>query len=301
MLEFKTPEGETVVTGKHVNSAGVIMNPSQFGGEEPVVSLEFNQEGVDLFRDATAALASEENDMDKILYIVLDDEVISSPIVDEPINDGRAIITGGFTIESAGNLATLISAGALPVEMRELQTSVIGPTLGLEAYERSIMAAGVALVLIFAFMVLVYRVPGIVASLALIVYVLIVVGSMMGVGVKLTLPGIAGLVLSIGMAVDANVLIYERIREEIQEGKSVRVSIDSGFKRALTSILDANITTLIAGIVLYGFGTGPIKGFGVTLMIGIGASMITAVFFTKYVLRLMAHITGGKNTRLYGA
>jgi preprotein translocase subunit SecD len=142
MLEFKTPEGETVVTGKHVNSAGVIMNPSQFGGEEPVVSLEFNQEGVDLFRDATAALASEENDMDKILYIVLDDEVISSPIVDEPINDGRAIITGGFTIESAGNLATLISAGALPVEMRELQTSVIGPTLGLEAYERSIMAAG---------------------------------------------------------------------------------------------------------------------------------------------------------------
>ena len=301
MLEFKTPEGETVVTGKHVNSAGVIMNPSQFGGEEPVVSLEFNQEGVDLFRDATAALASEENDMDKILYIVLDDEVISSPIVDEPINDGRAIITGGFTIESAGNLATLISAGALPVEMMELQTSVIGPTLGLEAYERSIMAAGVALALIFAFMVLVYRVPGIVASLALIVYVLIVVGSMMGVGVKLTLPGIAGLVLSIGMAVDANVLIYERIREEIQEGKSIRVSIDSGFKRALTSILDANITTLIAGIVLYGFGTGPIKGFGVTLMIGIGASMITAVFFTKYVLRLMAHITGGKNTRLYGA
>ncbi|MCR3956558.1 MAG: protein translocase subunit SecD [Gudongella sp.] len=301
LLEFKTPEGETVITGKHVKNAGVIMNPSQFGGEEPVVSLEFSTEGTELFRTATAALAGEENDMDKILYIVLDGEVISSPIVDEPINDGRAIITGGFTIESAGNLATLISAGALPVEMIELQTSVIGPTLGLEAYERSIVAAGVALALIFSFMIIVYRVPGIVASLALIVYVLIVVGSMMGIGVKLTLPGIAGLVLSIGMAVDANVLIYERIREEIQEGKSVRVSIDSGFKRALTSILDANITTLIAGMVLYNFGTGPIKGFGVTLIIGIAASMITAIFFTKYVLRMMAHITGGKNVKLYGA
>lgn len=301
LLEFKTPEGETVITGKHVKNAGVIMNPSQFGGEEPVVSLEFSTEGTELFRTATAALAGEENDMDKILYIVLDGEVISSPIVDEPINDGRAIITGGFTIESAGNLATLISAGALPVEMIELQTSVIGPTLGLEAYERSIVAAGVALALIFSFMIIVYRVPGIVASLALIVYVLIVVGSMMGIGVKLTLPGIAGLVLSIGMAVDANVLIYERIREEIQEGKSVRVSIDTGFKRALTSILDANITTLIAGVVLYNFGTGPIKGFGVTLIIGIAASMITAIFFTKYVLRMMAHITGGKNVKLYGA
>ena len=301
LLEFKTPEGETVITGKHVKNAGVIMNPSQFGGEEPVVSLEFSTEGTELFRTATAALAGEENDMDKILYIVLDGEVISSPIVDEPINDGRAIITGGFTIESAGNLATLISAGALPVEMIELQTSVIGPTLGLEAYERSIVAAGIALALIFSFMIIVYRVPGIVASLALIVYVLIVVGSMMGIGVKLTLPGIAGLVLSIGMAVDANVLIYERIREEIQEGKSVRVSIDTGFKRALTSILDANITTLIAGVVLYNFGTGPIKGFGVTLIIGIAASMITAIFFTKYVLRMMAHITGGKNVKLYGA
>ncbi|WP_422485243.1 protein translocase subunit SecD [Gudongella sp. DL1XJH-153] len=301
LLEFKTPSGETVITGKHIRNAGVIMNPSQFGGEEPVVNLEFNQEGVELFRTATAALAAEENDMDKILYIVLDGTVISSPIVDEAINDGRAIITGGFTIETAGNLATLISAGALPVEMIEMQTSVIGPTLGLEAYERSIMAAGIALLLIFAFMISVYRVPGAVASLALIVYVLLVAGGMMGVGVKLTLPGIAGLVLSIGMAVDANILIFERIREEIGVGKSIRVSIDSGFKRALTSILDANITTLIAGLVLYNFGTGPIKGFGVTLIIGIGASMITALFFTKYVLRLVAHITGGKNVKLYGA
>lgn len=301
LLEFKTPLGETVITGRHIKEAGVMMNPSQLGGEEPVVNLEFNEEGSELFKIATASLADNEDDIDKILYIVLDGTVISSPVVDEVINDGRAIITGGFTFESAGNLATLINAGALPVEMTELQTSVIGPTLGLEAYDSSIFAAGVALLLIFIFMILVYRIPGIVASFALIIYVLIVVGSMIGIGVKLTLPGIAGLVLSIGMAVDANVLLFERIREEIHEGKSVRVSIDAGFKRALKTILDANITTLIAGIVLYNFGTGPIKGFGVTLIIGIGASMITAIFFTKYILRLMAHITGGKNVKLYGA
>lgn len=300
LLEFKTPSGETALTGKHITNAGVVMNPGQFGGEEPVVNLEFSQEGVELFRQVTTALAAESFEMDKILYIVLDNQVISSPVVNEPITDGRAIITGGFTLEGASNLSTLIRAGALPVEMREMETRVIGPTLGLEAYDRSITAAGLALVLIFAFMMIVYRVPGLVASLALTVYVLIVVGAMMAIGVKLTLPGIAGLVLSIGMAVDANVLIFERIREEIGEGKTVRVSIDAGFKRALTSIMDANVTTLIAGIVLYNFGTGPIKGFGVTLMIGIGASMLTAIFFTKYVLRLMEKITSGKNQKLYG-
>ena len=300
LLEFKTPSGETALTGKHITNAGVVMNPGQFGGEEPVVNLEFSQEGVELFRQVTTALAAESFEMDKILYIVLDNQVISSPVVNEPITDGRAIITGGFTLEGASNLSTLIRAGALPVEMREMETRVIGPTLGLEAYDRSITAAGLALVLIFAFMMIVYRVPGLVASLALTVYVLIVVGAMMAIGVKLTLPGIAGLVLSIGMAVDANVLIFERIREEIGEGKTVRVSIDAGFKRALTSIMDANVTTLIAGIVLYNFGTGPIKGFGVTLMIGIGASMLTAIFFTKYVLRLMEKIIGGKNQKLYG-
>ena len=226
--------------------------------------------------------------------------MISNPMVLEPIADGRPVITGMYTLEEANSLSTLIRAGALPVEMIELQTSVIGPTLGLEAYERSILAGGIAITIIFAFMLLVYRVPGFVASLALTIYVLLVVGAMILIGAKLTLPGIAGLVLSIGMAVDANILIFERIREEILVGKTVRVSIDAGFKRALRSILDSNITTLIAGAVLYFYGTGPIKGFGVTLTIGIVASMITAVFFTKYVLRLMAQITGGKNQKLYG-
>ncbi len=184
--------------------------------------------------------------------------------------------------------------------MIEHQTSVIGPTLGLEAYEKSILALGIALLLIFAIMIIIYKVPGLIASLGLIIYTLVVVGIMILLGVKLTLPGIAGLVLSIGMAVDANVLIFERIREELIIGKTLRAAIDAGFNRALTSVLDSNITTLIAGVVLYYFGIGPIKGFGVTLIIGIVVSMITAVFLTKFLLKLIANITGGKNTKLYG-
>ncbi len=174
------------------------------------------------------------------------------------------MIEGEFELEEANRLATLIRAGALPVDMVELQTSVIGPTLGLEALERSIKAGGgIAILIIFLFMLIYYRIPGLVADIGLAIYILIVLYAMKFLGVKLTLPGIAGLILSIGMAVDANVLIFERIKEELRNGKSIRASIDHGFKRALTSVLDSNITTLIAGIVLYYFGIGPIKGFGV--------------------------------------
>ena len=149
-------------------------------------------------------------------------------------------------------------------------------------------------------MIIVYRIPGFIASIGLIIYTLIIMITMSSLGVKLTLPGMAGLILSIGMAVDANVLIFERIKEEIRNGKTVRSAVDGGFKRALTSVMDSNITTLIAGVVLYYFGIGPIKGFGVTLIIGIVASMITAVIISKYLLRLMVSITGGKNTKIYG-
>lgn len=300
LLEFKTPAGDTVITGKNVINSQVLFQPNEYGVNEPVVSLELNEEGRQSFFEATSVLAAKTETLDKIIYIVLDGEIISNPMVLEPIIDGKPVITGMYTLDEANDLSNLIRAGALPVEMVELQTSVIGPTLGLEAFEKSILAGGIVIAIIFAFMLLVYRVPGFVASLALTIYVLLVVGAMILIGAKLTLPGIAGLVLSIGMAVDANILIFERIREEILVGKTVRVSIDAGFKRALRSILDSNITTLIAGAVLYFYGTGPIKGFGVTLTIGIVASMITAVFFTKYVLRLMAVITGGKNLKLYG-
>lgn len=301
-LQFVEPSGDIVLTGKNVLKAEVTFQRNEFGADEPVVALEFDKEGKDSFAEATGRLTLESARENRIVYIILDDQVISSPAVQsggQAITDGKAVITG-FDVQGASQLATLIRAGALPVEMIEHQTSVIGPTLGLEAYEKSILALGIALLLIFAIMIVIYKVPGLIASLGLIIYTLVVVGIMILLGVKLTLPGIAGLVLSIGMAVDANVLIFERIREEIIVGKTLRAAIDAGFNRALTSVLDSNITTLIAGIVLYYFGIGPIKGFGVTLIIGIVVSMITAVFLTKFLLKLIANITGGKNTKLYG-
>lgn len=306
-LQFIDPDGNIVLTGKNVVSAEVLYETTELGANEPVVALEFDKEGTQSFAEATGRLVQEDDVEKRIINIVLDGQTISNPAVQRQseggraIDDGKAVISGKFTIEQASQLATLIRAGALPVEMTELQTSVIGPTLGLEAYERSIKAGGIALLLIMIFMIVIYKLPGLISAIGIIVYTLLVIITMIGIGVKLTLPGIAGLILSIGMAVDANVLIFERIREEIKIGKTVRTSVESGFKRALTSVLDSNITTLVAGIVLYYFGIGPIKGFGVTLIIGIIASMITAVFLTKYLLKLMVSITGGKNTKLYGA
>lgn len=306
-LQFIDPQKNIVLTGKNVVNSEVKYQRNQLEQEEIVVSLEFDKEGAANFAETTGRLALEENREDRIIYIVLDDQIISYPAIGSiaegggAITDGKAVITGGFTLEAASQLATLIRAGALPVEMEELQTSVIGPTLGLEAYDRSIQAGAIALIIIFIFMIAVYKIPGFIASIGLIIYTLITIFIMTSLSVKLTLPGIAGLILSIGMAVDANIIIFERIKEEIRVGKTVRTSIDAGFKRALTSVMDSNITTLIAGTVLYYFGTGPIKGFGVTLIIGIVASMITAVIISKYLLKLMVSITGGKNTKLYGA
>ncbi|NMB07805.1 MAG: protein translocase subunit SecD [Tissierellia bacterium] len=299
-LQFIDSKGNEVISGKNIKSSETVFYRTDFG-EKPVVSLEFDKEGALAFKEATERAMKEPNDVDKIIYIVLDDEIISAPIVRNVISDGKAMIEGEFELEEANRLATLIRAGALPVDMVELQTSVIGPTLGLEALERSIKAGGIAILIIFLFMLIYYRIPGLVADIGLAIYILIVLYAMKFLGVKLTLPGIAGLILSIGMAVDANVLIFERIKEELRNGKSIRASIDHGFKRALTSVLDSNITTLIAGIVLYYFGIGPIKGFGVTLILGIIASMITSVFITKHLLKLTVDMTNTKNTKLYGA
>lgn len=307
-LQFINAKGEIILTGKNVVGSDVVYQPNKMGKNIPAVSLEFDKEGKENFAQATGEVLDEPDVKDRVIYIVLDDQVISAPAIvprssgGQAITDGKAVISGDdFTVETASQLANLIRAGALPVEMTEKTTSVIGPTLGLEAYEKSIKAGGIALLLIFIFMIVMYRLPGVVASIGLVIYTLILVYTMAFLGVKLTLPGIAGLILSIGMAVDANVLIFERIREEIQVGKTVRTAIDSGFNRALSSVMDSNITTLIAGAVLFHFGTGPIKGFGVTLIIGIIASVITSVIITKYLLRLMVGITGGNNTKIYGA
>lgn len=293
-LQFVEPDGSVVITGKHVREATATFEPVN-GIRQPVVILELNDNGTDDFAEATGRLLGQP------IAIVLDGNAISSPVVSSKITNGQARITGQKDIEEASRLANLIRAGALPVEMKELESSVIGPTLGLESLDKSVFAAMIGIILIFLFMIVFYRIPGLIADIALTIFILIILGVMIGIGVKLTLPGIAGLILSIGMAVDANVVIFERIKEEIRSGKTIRASVDAGFKRALSTVLDANITTLIAGIVLYNFGTGPIKGFGVTLMIGIIASMITAVFITRLMLKLVVTMNITKNTKFYGA
>ncbi len=291
-LQFVTVDGDIVVTGKNVNTAEA--NFVQ-GESNPVVSLEFDSEGTKQFADATAQYIGEP------IFIILDNEVISSPNVRTVIPNGQAFISGDFTVETASNLAALIRGGALPVNLKEVQTSTITATLGVNAFEKSISAASIGFVLVLLFMLAVYRVPGLVANIALIIYLLIVLAVFVMLNATLTLPGIAALILSVGMAVDANVIIFERLKEELKAGKTIRSAVDSAFKRAFTAIIDSNITTLIAGAVLYKFGTGPIRGFAVTLIIGIIASMFTAIIVTKFILKLIIGMDITNNSKLFGA
>lgn len=298
-LQFMKSNGDVILSGNQVRNAEVVFESNR--GNVPAVSLEFNSEGAKAFQTATKEIAALPNPQDRIIAIVLDDEIISAPEVKEEIANGKPIITGHFTIDQASNLAALIRGGALPVNLTEVQTSAIGPTLGLDSLNKSIDAAKIGIALVLLYMLIYYRVPGLIANIALLIYILIVLYVFVGFGATLTLPGVAGLILSIGMAVDANVIIFERLKEELKNGKSLRAAVDSGFSSALTTILDSNITTLIAGIVLFQFGSGPIRGFAVTLMIGIAVSMFTAVVITKMLLKLFININIFKNTKLYGA
>ncbi|SDK56222.1 protein translocase subunit SecD [Natronincola ferrireducens] len=291
-LQFITPEGEVVVTGGNVKKAEATFIS---GEAHPVVEFELDSEGTKNFAEATAQHIGEP------IFIILDDEIISSPIVNNTIPNGRGHISGNFTVESASQLAALIRGGALPVNLTEVETSTITATLGVNALQRSIYAAKIGIILVLLFMLIYYRIPGFIASIALIIFILLVLGVLVALNATLTLPGIAALILSVGMAVDANVIIFERLKEELRAGKTVRSAIDAGFKRALRAILDSNITTLIAGIVLYQFGTGPIRGFAITLIIGIVVSMFTAIVITRFLLKLIIGMNLTKNSKLFGA
>ncbi|MGR6836558.1 protein translocase subunit SecD [Syntrophomonas erecta] len=288
-LEFWDESGQVLLTGKNLKNAEARMRQDTQMAE---VLLEFDKEGAQLFAEATAA------NVGKPLVIVLDKEIVSAPTVRQPITDGNAVIEGNFTSKEAQDLAVLLRSGALPVTFNVMEKRSIGPTLGADSLEKSVKAGLIGLIAVLIFMIGYYRLPGVVADISLIVYALLVLGTMSLLGAVLTLPGIAGFALSVGMAVDANVIIYERIKEELRLGKTLHSAIDSGFKRAFWTIFDANITTLItAGVLMY-FGTGPIKGFAVTLSIGIIASMLVALTFTRYMLVLFGNIT--KNQKLYG-
>ena len=276
-LEFKTADGETIMDGSAVVSAEMGYLDGQ-----PVVQFTLNDEGATAFATATA------ENVGSTISIELDGEVISAPKVNQAITGGQGYIEGNFTAESAQQLAMLIQSGALPLDIEQIEVRTISATLGEDALSTSMTAAVIGVLLVIVFMLVIYRLPGVMASLALLIYILIDLFLLAVIpGVQLTLPGIAGIVLSIGMAVDANVIIFERMKEEMRAGKTVRASVESGFKRAFSAILDSNITTIIAGLVLMIFGAGTIKGFAITLTIGVVCSMFTAVVVTRFMLRQM--------------
>ena len=277
-VEFLDADGNVVMEGSNIISARAALDTET---QEYVVNFELDDAGTKAFADVTTEYAG----TGKSISITLDGEAISSPTVNAPITGGKGQIEGDFTKESAQELAMQIESGSLPLALNEIEVRSINATLGANALDTSALAGLIGLAIIICFMIGYYRLPGVAASLALIGYVLIMLYLIALLAIQLTLPGIAGIILSIGMAVDANVIIFERFKEEARGGKSLNASLDSGFKRALSAIVDSNITTLIAALVLMYFGTGSIKGFAYTLTLGICISMFSAITVTRFLLR----------------
>ena len=268
--------GEVVLSGKDLVNAEI--NPDSLG--RMGVALEFNSEGAKLFEDATARMIG------KQLAIVLDNVVISAPVVQDRIAGGRAQITGRFTNEEAQRLAIMLKAGALPVAVEIAENRSVGPSLGADSIKQGLEAGLFGAAMVLVFMLLFYQFRGLAADLALAVTILLIFAGLIAFNATLTLPGIAGIILTLGMAVDGNVLIYERIREERNAGKTPMAALDSGFRKALVTILDSNITTLIAALVLFYFGSGSVRGFGVTLSVGLVASVFSNIVVTRAILQL---------------
>lgn len=291
VLEFVDEAGTVVLTGKDLKDAQAQVNQ----GNRPEVSIELTPEGAKAFGDLTA------KNVGRRIAILLDKAVLTAPVVNEPITGGKAVITGSQTLEEAQRLAILLRSGALPVKVDVIETRTVGPTLGQDSKDKSVHAFAIGIASIVIFMLLYYRLAGFVANLALVAYVLLLLGALASLKATLTLPGIAGIILSMGMAVDANVLIFERFKEEFRNGKTMRAAMEAGFARAFATILDANVTTLIAAAVLMYFGTGTVKGFAITLALGILISMFTAITLTRYTLRILIATNLVKNAKYYGA
>ena len=277
-LEFVTEDGEVVLTGTDVKTATAQTGEDAMGNKEYVVELILNEEGTKKFAEATAA------NIGYSIAIVYDEEVISAPIVEEAIGGGQAYISGMADYAEAENLAASIRIGGLSLELEELRSNVVGAQLGEQAISTSLMAGAIGLSIVFLFMIFAYLLPGFASSIALIIYTELMLITLNAFDITLTLPGIAGMILSIGMAVDANVIIFARVREEMTEGKTVRTALKTGFQKAMSAIVDGNVTTLIAAIVLGVMGSGTVKGFAYTLAIGIILSMITALLVTRMIV-----------------
>lgn len=279
-LKFVGPDGEVILTGKDVKDS----RPGRDEFGRPEIALQFTPDGANKFADATAKFLNQQ------IKIYMDGQLLSAPTVGVIINNGEASITGTMTNEEASYKASIIKSGALPVPVKTVSHKTVGATLGENALPLSMKAAQIGVLLVMIFMLLYYRIPGLIADIALTIFILLDLTVISGIGATMTLSGIAGMLLTIGMAVDANVLIFERIKEELKTGKSIKSSVNAGFHRALSSILDANITTIIAGIVLYSVGTGSVKGFALTLMIGILISIFTALTITRFLMKLVINM-----------
>ena len=305
-LRFVLADGSTVLDGSAVKNATT--GQAQKGGY--AVNLEFNVKGAKAFEEGTKKAVSgsvvARDDIkkagisNKSIIILLDNRIISSPVVNEVISGGKCEITGNFNKKSATQLAALIRGGALPAPLEEVTSSVQSAKIGLNAFEQSVKAGLIGIVIIFLIMLFGYRIMGIAANIALLLYVMIIIAVMAIMGSVLTLPGIAGIILSIGMAVDANVIIFSRIKEEIARGKTPRVAVQAGFKRAKSTVIDSQVTTLIAAIILYQIGTSAVKGFAWTLLIGIVASLFTAVVITQLYLSVFANSKIFSKKSFYG-
>ncbi|MBQ3451688.1 MAG: protein translocase subunit SecD, partial [Selenomonadaceae bacterium] len=292
MLEFKDDAGNTLLTGTDLKDAQAAMN--QQNGQ-CVVNLEFSDEGAQKFADATL------ENVGRQIAILLDGEILTNPVVREPILGGKAEISGQRDLEEAQHLAVLLRSGALPVKVNIIETRTVGPSLGQDSKYKSEFAFVIGIAAVLVLMLLFYRLPGFIADISLMAYTLMLLGTLKGLDATLTLPGVAGIILSIGMAVDANVLIFEHFKEEFRMGKSIRLAMDAGFKRAFTTIFDSNITTIIAAGVLFLFGTGTIRGFAITLGLGVLLSMLTAITLTQFMLKLLVNAKVVESPSAYGA
>lgn len=292
MLEFKDEEGNTLLTGTDLKDAQAAMNQQN---NQSVVNLEFSDEGAQKFADATL------KNVGRQIAILLDGEVLTDPVVREPILGGRAEISGQRDLEEAQRLAVLLRSGALPVKVNIIETRTVGPSLGQDSKDKSEFAFVIGIAAVLIFMLLFYRACGFVADISLMAYTMMLLAILKGLDATLTLPGVAGIILSIGMAVDANVLIFEHFKEEFRLGKTIRLAMDTGFKRAFTTIFDSNITTIIAAFVLFMFGTGNIRGFAITLGLGVLLSMFTAITLTQYMLKLLVNARIFESPSVYGA
>jgi preprotein translocase subunit SecD len=279
LVPYVVVQKRPLLTGAALTEARVESDPNSVGNWQ--VGVTFNDAGAKRFGEIT------EQSVGRSLAIVLDGVVSSAPQIRERIPGGRAVITGQFTAEQAKDLKIVLNEGALPASVKTLEERTVGPSLGADSIRQGLIAIGASAVLIFLFMLVYYRLSGLIADVALILNLVILLACMAAFGATLTLPGIAGIALTIGMAVDTNILIFERIREELKVGKTPRGAIEAGFGRAFTTIIDTHVTVLVTAAILYNFGTGPVKGFAVSLFIGLAASLFTAVFFTRLLFDLI--------------